>query len=322
LFELEVSNAIEYLRGWGFRKPAAVSELGGGVSNTVLLVQTGNLRLVLKQALGKLRVERDWFSDRARIFRESAVLRAAEPLLPPGSVPRVLFEDRENYLFAMTAAPEYTCTWKQQLLQGVFLEHIPDRIGLMLGTLFRETWGGGEWEREFGDQTVFDQLRLDPYYRATAEAHPDLAPNFARLMETTAKRRCSLVHGDWSPKNFLVSADSVMAIDFEVVHFGDPAFDAAFLLNHLVLKSMFLPKWKREYGELARRFWKSLLAAMPAAEWFEPAVIEHLGCLLLARIDGKSPAEYVRTPELRAQIRERARRMIMHPPDSVEEVFE
>ena len=67
------------------------------------------------------------------------------------------------------------------------------------------------------------------------------------------------------------------------IHFGDPSFDAAFLLNHLLLKTF--------YGiagaeDLARIFWSTLKAEMPAAPWFEQATMEHLGALLLARIDG------------------------------------
>ena len=56
LFELQANNATQYLndRGIGCKR---VTELGGGVSNTVLLVETGDQRLVLKQALGKLLLE-------------------------------------------------------------------------------------------------------------------------------------------------------------------------------------------------------------------------------------------------------------------------
>jgi 5-methylthioribose kinase len=316
VFELDAGNAAAYLR-----KPVRVRELGGGVSNTVLLIEDGAGRFVLKQALGKLRVEQDWFSERTRIFREAAALRLLAPHLPPGAVPEVLFEDRDNCLFAMTAAPDGAPAWKSQLLEGVASEETAQQVGSMLGLIFRASWEKPEWEREFGDQTVFDQLRLDPYYRSTAARHPELKPRFERLLETTARRRCCLVHGDWSPKNFLVSGRSVMAIDFEVIHFGDPSFDSAFLLNHLLLKSFYRPQWRDRYRALAVRFWETLIATMPPADWFEQATLEHLGCLLLARIDGKSPAEYIQAGELRDSIRSFAARLITRPPARVLEVF-
>src|SRR5215471_3413647 len=106
MLELNPGNAAGYLlsRGLVATDRLVARALGGGVSNTVLLVEAPGRRMILKQSLAKLRVEQDWFSERERIFRESAALRAVAGWLPEGSVPRVLWEDRENYLFAMTAA--------------------------------------------------------------------------------------------------------------------------------------------------------------------------------------------------------------------------
>jgi len=321
VFELREDNAAAYLEGRGFPRPAAVRALGGGVSNTVLLIESGEGCFVLKQALGKLRVEQDWFSDRTRVFRESGAMRRLRPHLPGGAVPEVLFEDRENCLFAMTAAPAGSANWKAQLLEGTIESRTAEQVARVLGLMFRASWRNPEWETGFGDQTVFDQLRLDPYYRSTALRHPDLRPAAEQLLEASGRRRFCLVHGDWSPKNFLVSDGGVMAIDFEVIHFGDPAFDSAFLLNHLLLKSFHRPEWAGRYRDLARAFWETLRCTMPPAEWFEGATLEHLGWLLLARIDGKSPAEYIRDPDLKQRIRERAREMIRARPSSLREVF-
>jgi 5-methylthioribose kinase len=139
------------------------------------------------------------------------------------------------------------------------------------------------------------------------------------LMEACRTRKASLVHGDWSPKNILVHDGRAIAIDFEALHFGDPSFDAAFLLNHLLLKTF--------YGiagapRLALIFWHVLQSEIPATSWFEPSTITHLGALLLARIDGKSPAEYIRGDDLKESIRDFARSLILHPPASIPEVWE
>jgi len=323
LFELGAGNAADYLARRGVTCVAPrITELGGGVSNTVLLVEAGERRFVLKQALGKLRVQDDWFSDRARVFRESAAMRWLAPYLPPGSVPEVLFEDRENCLFAMSAAPREAETWKTLLLRGECEARVAEPVARMLATLVSASWRDAESQRVFGDQTVFDQLRIDPYYRTTASRHPELAPHFDTLMRESSARCVSLVHGDWSPKNFLVSTAAVMAIDFEVIHFGDPSFDSAFLLNHLLLKSFYRPEWSVEYARLAARFWEVYCAALPPdCNWIEEATLEHLGCLLLARIDGKSPAEYITHQPLRDRIRRFARNLILSPPACIADVF-
>lgn len=324
LFQLQIDTAADYLCSQGIDAAGArITELGGGVSNTVLLVEGNAQRFILKQALGKLRVQDDWFSDRERVFREAAAMRWAAPHLAAGGVPQILFEDRGNFLFAMSAAPPNAQTWKSLLLRGEFDAGTANRIAKMLAAIVGASWRDPESERSFGDQTVFDQLRIDPYYRTTAARHPDLAPQFDRLIRESSRRRVSLVHGDWSPKNFLVCSGSVMAIDFEVTHFGDPAFDTAFLLNHLLLKSFYRPQWSRELARLALVFWEVYRAGIPAGcEWIEPATLAHLGCLLLARIDGKSPAEYIIEAALREQIRGFARHLILTPPACIADVFE
>jgi 5-methylthioribose kinase len=324
LFELHTSNAAEYLSSRGLTGDAPrITELGGGVSNTVLLVEAGLQRLVLKQALGKLRVQADWFSDRERASRESAAMRWLAPHMAAGSAPEILFEDRENCLFAMAAAPREAETWKALLMRGEASIPIAEAIARMLSAMVSASWRDPEAERLFGDQTVFDQLRLDPYYRTTASRHPDLRPQFEKLLRESALRRISLVHGDWSPKNFLVSPAGVMAIDFEVIHFGDPSFDSAFLLNHLLLKSFHRPECSAKFARLAGKFWEVYRAGLPpGCDWIEPATLSHLGCLLLARIDGKSPAEYITEPALQARVRQFARRLISSPPAHVAEVFE
>ncbi len=317
MIELTEQNAAQYLG-----RESTVTALGGGVSNTVLLAENYDERVVIKQSLSKLRVEEDWFSDRRRIFREAEALRTLGDILTEGSVPRVIDEDRENYIIVMSAAPAGARTWKSLLFEGVAREQTARAIAQILGAMISRTWKSAQLEAVFGDQTVFDQLRIDPYYCTTACRHPGLAPHFDALIEVSSVRRVSLVHGDFSPKNFLVDGDRLTMIDCEVIHFGDPSFDAAFLLNHLLLKSYRLPQWRDRFRSLALQFWQALVPFLPReCGWFEAATIQHLGCLLLARIDGKSPVEYLKEEGLKETIRDAARRLIVRPPETVAEVF-
>lgn len=324
MLELTPENAGAYLGGRPEIQPERwrVRPLGGGVSNTVLLVESETRRLVLKQALPKLRVQEEWFADRGRNHRECAAMKALAAHLPPGSVPEILFEDAGNCLFAMTAAPPGARIWKSLLLEGTADTGTAEQVAAMLAVMIRVSWASPAWEEMFADRTAFDQLRLDPYYRFTASRHLELAGHFHARIED-ARRRCSIVHGDWSPKNFLVSGGSVTAIDFEVIHYGDPSFDAAFLLNHLLLKSFHRPRWASRYARVAGRFREVLMDGLPpGTDWFEPAACRHLGCLLLARIDGKSPAEYIQDEAVRRKVREFARRIIPAPPGNLTEVFD
>lgn len=325
LFELTLSTAHEYVKEHCGTDAGAIGirELGGGVSNTVLLVECGTKRFVLKQSLEKLRVEQEWLSDRTRIHRECAAMEALGPHLPPDSVPRILFEDQANCIFAMSAAPAHAETWKSLLLAGNIDTGIAAKIGQMLGCIIGESRKRPDWKARFSDQTVFDQLRLDPYYRATAQRHPGLALFFEHLIQKARTRRISLVHGDWSPKNFLVDGGSVMAIDFEVVHYGDPAFDAAFLTNHLVLKTFHRPYWRSAYRSAALAFRDAVMDTVrELPEEFEQDTIEHLAGLLLARIDGKSPAEYIQEEAAKARVRAFGLGLVADLPSSTEELFD
>ena len=319
-FALTPETALSYLAGRGFdSRSLQVNELTGGVSNVVLLAEYASGRLVLKQALPQLRVQQEWFSDIRRIYTECSGLRAVGRMLPAGTVPQVLFEDRPNYLFAMTAAEPGADSWKSQLLRGECDSRVAEAVASILGAMIRESWESAEMAEAFADITIFEELRLDPYYQRLASLYPELRPHFDALIAGCRTRHASLVHGDWSPKNILVRDGRAMAIDFEVLHFGDPSFDAAFLLNHLLLKAFYGISKAPALGQV---FWDALMVEIPPAPWFEPATLAHLGGLLLARMDGKSPAEYIQDDHSKQQIRKFAVGLITAPPRNVAEVWE
>lgn len=315
-FELTPANAADYLRNRHGIEARHAVELGGGVSNAVLRVEPAQGEaFVMKQSLGKLRVEQDWFSDRDRIHRECDAIRMLHEDLAPGSVPAILFEDRDNCIYAMSAAPAGSRPWKSILLEGTLDTDTVQRTGELLAAIIRVSRGDARYRARFHELRVFDQLRLDAYYRATALRHPDLANYFHTLIHDTQHRDFSLVHGDWSPKNLLVSPNAVMAIDFEVVHYADPAFDAGFLINHLLLKSLHLNR--PDYAQASLQFF----AALPQEPWLEPATVRHLAALLLARVDGKSPAEYL-SEAVRNKARTIAISLIRDTPPSLAATIE
>lgn len=308
MLQLDPGNAAAYLAAQGFPLSGAITPLGGGVSNTVLLAETVHGRLVVKQALERLRVAEEWLSDPARTLREASALREVSSVLPPGAVPAIAFVDEANYVYAMEAAPVGAEDWKSLLLAGKCDPAVGAQIGQLLARQIAATRAATPWQDRYGDQRVFNELRLDPYYRFTAARHPDLAPYFAQAIDRCKEQASSLVHGDWSPKNLLIADRRVMLIDYEVVHYGDAAFDAAFLLNHLLLKSLHLPQWRNLYRDAAAAFWHAASPAVPSA-----GVKLHLGCLLLARVDGKSPAEYL-LDETKPIARRLARDILVSPP--------
>jgi 5-methylthioribose kinase len=328
---LSASNVQDYLAEhglWPRGAPIFIRELGGGVSNTVLLVEGKapggeEMRWVVKQSLEKLRVQDDWRSERRRIFREAEAIQALSPVLGRGAVPQVVHVGFENYLFIMTAAPPGSVMWKEALLDGRVDMGVARQAGTLLALMNTSSQHDPSFRTLFAERTVFDQLRIDPYYRTTAARHHDVRPVIEKLIEDSWQIRTAIVHGDFSPKNLLVQGNHIFLIDFEVVHWGDPAFDAGFLLNHLFLKAFHQPRLGQHYFSAVREFWRELLrgSEKAALEDFENMTLRHLGALMLARIDGKSPVEYIRDEMTKERVRRFAKRLLLEGPRRLEETL-
>ena len=322
---LDERTAPEYLRGTkriGPDERIVVRQLTGGVSNMVLLVERPDVPgadFVLKQARSKLRTEREWFSNVERIWREADVLRACQRLLAAAdrrtvndlsaSTPDILFEDRDNYLLGITAAPRPNVVWKHDLLAGRADGRIAAACGHLLGTLHAGSWGDAELAASLGDRTLFDQLRIDPYYRTLATARSETGPWIDRLIASLTAHSRALVHADFSPKNLLVFKGGLMMVDFETGHYGDPAFDLGFFLSHLVLKACYHAPQYAVYLELTERFraaYDPIVAPRIGAQehaslWARG--IQHLAGCAWARLDGKSPVDYMSDPLCRDSVR-------------------
>ncbi len=300
--------------------PVRVTELGGGISNTVLGVEAGNLSCVVKQSLARLRVADEWLAKRERAVTEARAIELAASLMPE-AVPRLLDLDREACAFTIERAPAGWRAWKDGLLEGESDETIARQVGTLLATWHGSTSDDPLAAEAFADREGFDQLRIDPYYRAVMRRHPDLADLMGAYAERlTGPGRC-LVHGDYSPKNVLVGDGGLWIIDFEVTHFGEPSFDLAFMLNHLFLKALHRPQAASGYLGCALSFWRAYADIVPDTLAPDPAAtLGQVGCLMVARVDGKSPAEYLREGE-QDRARSLGRRLLTEPPDSLSEAL-
>ena len=317
-FELGTANALSYLRERGVLPDDADGEsraLGGGVSNRVVRLETDARCVVLKQPLPNLDVEDDWPADVSRIHTEANAARAYADLLAGTDgirVPEVRFESHEDHVAAFSCAPDGADTWKRELLEGTVDRRVARRTGGLLGTAHLSAEGDDRLRDVFESKEPFRQLRVDPYHRTVARRHPDVADEiWAEIDRTTGVSR-TLVHGDYSPKNVLLApgggdGPDLWLIDFEVAHWGDPAFDTAFMLNHLFIKSVYNADRQSAYLEATDAFWEGYRTA---GFDVESETVRELGVLLLARVDGKSPVEYVTDPSTAETLRRIAKRAL------------
>jgi aminoglycoside phosphotransferase (APT) family kinase protein len=298
------ASLLSYLRGGGWidagERPRA-SVLHGGVSNKTVLVERDGEAWVLKQALAKLRVPVDWFSDPLRIHREASALKWLELLAPAGAVPRLVFEDREQHVLCMEAVPQPHENWKDKLLSGRVDPDDVRRFGAMLGEIHRRSAEQLDALRpEFGDRAFFESLRIEPYYLYSAERVPAAAPFLLGLVDETRAIACTLTHGDFSPKNVLVYEGRPKLLDFEVAHIGDPAFDLGFSLAHLLSKAHHLPGVRTQLLAAVNLYWTAYGEAIHGAgfaDGLEERAVRHACACLLARVQGRSQLEYLSDEE-------------------------
>lgn len=301
--EVTPETVAQYLRETGHvaaGRAVVVKAMAWGVSNIVLRVDVeGNAPIVVKQARERLRTKALWLSKLDRVWTETAAMELLATLLPDGTVPRVLFKEEADYLFAMTCAPDDSVVWKQQLLAGQADRDVARRAGEILGTVHTKSASHPALEGRLADTVVFDQLRIDPFYRSIARVHPDLAADIDALTASmaAAPTRC-LVLGDFSPKNILVHARGLTLVDFETAHAGDPAYDLGFFASHLLLKAFRAYPEQDPYIELIKTFWKAYAAARGAIAdaGLVPRACAHAAGCALARVDGTSPVDYLDPP--------------------------
>ena len=295
--------------------------LTGGVSSDIWRAELFSGPVCVKRALPRLKVNADWRVPVERSRYEVAWMRAAESIVP-GATPAVLGEDPVTCAFAMAyLEPDRYPLWKSQLMAAEVSTHFADEVGTVLGRIHAASAGRGDFASTFRTDKNFYAIRLEPYLIAAANKHPDVAGILKRLAGETARVRKVLVHGDVSPKNILAGPSGPVFLDAECAWFGDPAFDLAFCLNHLLLKGMVI-MGSRE--ELSRAFAALRTAYLSAVDW-EPAnelearAARLLPGLALARVDGKSPVEYLHEEADRDRVRAAAKTLLVRPADGLVE---
>jgi 5-methylthioribose kinase len=266
--------------------------LAGGVSSDIWRVSLRSGELCVKRALAQLRVVAEWSAPVDRNAYEWDYLQLADRIVP-GHVPRPIAHDPERGLFAMAwLSPQRYRLWKAELLAGRADPSDAAAVGTLIGRIHAATAGNPDVAARFATDANFHALRIEPYLLATADKHPALKERLGEIARTTAGTRLALVHGDVSPKNILCGPNGPVLLDAECAWFGDPAFDLAFCLNHLLIKARVV----REARDALVRSFDRMTEAYCAEIAWEPADrLERRAARLL-----KSPVEYLAPPQQEA----------------------
>jgi len=300
--------------------PLQGAPLTGGVSSDIWRIDLPGGPVCTKRALAKLRVAADWQAPIERNRYEARWMEVAQAALP-GSAPRVLGQHPGLGVLVMEYLPKHAL-WKQQLRDGQAEVATAEAVGAALVRIHAYSAARPAMAADFATESIFFDIRLEPYLLATAARHPDLADRLQALVAQTQAHPHALLHGDVSPKNILLDGHRPVFLDAECAVWSDPAFDLAFCLNHLLLKCLWNPSATQAFLRcfdtlastyLARVNWEPAAALQSRAARLLPA-------LLLARVDGKSPVEYLDTAAQRDTVRRVARPLLAKPVSQLQAV--
>lgn len=271
-----------------------VHYFSGGVSGTVAMVCGNEGKMLVKQAMGKLKVRDLWECDPKRIQVEHNALLVYEKIIPD-CVPRPISYDEKNYIMIREAVPEDWHMWKEELLDGELNYQVAEKAIRALFTIHNRTAASDEARAQFRDSQFFYFLRINPYIEHVVEKYPFLKNRAQQVIDFLMDQKIALIHGDYSPKNILTRDAQICILDMEVAYFGNPCFDVAFFANHFLLKAVRRKEWGPGYLAMLRYMMRLYFSNIT---YMDPTTVEEqtvrtLGFLFLARIDGKSPVEYL-----------------------------
>ena len=301
-------DAPDLVARMGLVRPSVTVEfeaLTGGVSSDIWVIDTGSGKFVVKRPKHQLNVRSQWIVPLDRGRAEVDWLRFVAEMFPE-NVPQVLAFDEESFAIALTYFPPETHTnWKTALMAGDVDQHFAGELGRLLAGIHEQTYHHPEHAIEFDNGDLFQLLRVEPFLERSAVAVPEVSTELERVVDSLASQRLALVHGDFSPKNILVdhtvTPSRPIVLDAECAVWSDPAFDVAFCLAHLALKSVHVAAATDALVDAARQFRRSYLDSCP--EELSQAVDQRLTALvpalLLARVVGGSPVDYLTESESR-----------------------
>jgi tRNA A-37 threonylcarbamoyl transferase component Bud32 len=267
-------------------------------------------------------VSADWYAPVERNLYEARWLQVAHQT-SAACAPKLLGQHPELGVLVMQYLdPDHYRVWKQELRAGNADPQTAHAMGQVLSKIHSHAAKNSHLASEFPTDKIFFEIRLAPYLLATAERHPQLAHALEALVLQTQNNAKTLVHGDVSPKNILLGPQGPLLLDAECATWSDPAFDLAFCLNHLLLKCLWTPASSSDFLNCFEVLTTSYLTSV---DWELPSDLEAraarlLPGLLLARVDGKSPVEYVTQEHQREHVRRVASAFLIKPANHLQEI--
>ena len=283
-------------------------KLTGGVSSEVYHVKTIKNNYCIKRSLKRLLVKKKWIVNTNRIKFEYLWLKHCQNILKRNIPNTYEFNNKKKYIVM-----EYLKTSQYKTLKQLYFNKIINinTIRSISKHLYKIHSNSSNYKTKKtfeGNYKNFYDLRLDPYFNEVGRVYPKYKGYIKKINESYIKHSNTLVHGDFSPKNILVGKNKIIYLDAECCNFGDPVFDLVFFTNHLLIKSIFFKDKSQEFIKLYISFYKEYLSNLSTKNFnsYIDRIIKMTPIMLLSRVDGKSPVEYINKVKIKNIIRKKS----------------
>jgi tRNA A-37 threonylcarbamoyl transferase component Bud32 len=292
---------------------ARITRVGTGGTSQIYRVKLGWGTICVKRALPKIKFTGDGTLPLERNSFECEWLKLARAIVGD-AVPDVLGDGPG--LFAMEYLdPARHANWADMLEEGDINPSTAAEIGRMLGRIHAATANNFAVAQRFATDHIFRAARIEPLLLATADAQPIVAARLRQLAMNTERNKLALVHGDFTPSNFLIGPKGPVLLDAEYAWYGDPAFDLALCLSHLMVACILRPQWRDYYLTCYTAF---CAAYAQRVTWEMPEQTNEraallLPALVLAHAYGRGPSEGMPRETDKEAIAGPARRLLLDP---------
>jgi aminoglycoside phosphotransferase (APT) family kinase protein len=292
---------------------ACITPVGNGASSEIYRVELGWGTICVKRALPNIKFSGDGLLPAERSNFESEWLRLVRGIIG-NAVPEVLGE--QPGLFAMEYLdPDHHTTWATLLKNGDINPSTAAEIGRMLGRIHAATAHNFSVAQRFASDRIFHAARIEPLLLAAAQVQPGVATRLRQIALNTEHSKFALVHGDFSPKNFLIGPKGPVLLDAECAWYGDPAFDLSLCLSHLLVECVLRPQWRDYYLTCYTAF---CAAYAQRVTWEMPEQTDEraallLPALVLAHAYGRLLSESLKRDSDRERVASLARALLLDP---------
>jgi len=287
----------------------SLEHIDKGLINYIFSIKTKDKELIVKHAGDRARGKPSVRIDQKRLKNEFDAIYLYKKLCQSNHFPQILFFDQEFNLMAMEKVPRTYTLLETELREGKVDTALAASFGEFLAEMHNSTKDATKVKETINNIDMIQQIKI-PFIYDNITSDPQEIEVIKALKNSLLTDKQCQVHGDFKPNNIFVNEKDFILIDFEQSYYGNPLLDFAYLPSAYLVLSFLHPEKQSVYFEAIRFFWKAYKKniLLPADE---QAALQHLGVILLARVDGIIKYDFLQQNQVASILRKVAKKLIL-----------